>query len=111
MTPKRLNGSHQAVNIAVRQPVADRERRPPCAPAFGSPSSQSSVSSRAGRQLRPRPRHADQVGAGQHRPVERDVLGLALVIELLAHPRADLLGDLGGVDRRIHPAVDREQTG
>ena len=41
--------------------------------------------------------------------VERDVLGLAPVIELLAHARADLLADLGGVDRGIEPAADREQ--
>jgi hypothetical protein len=37
------------------------------------------------------------------------VLGLALVVELLAHARADLLGDLAGVDHAVHAAVDREQ--
>ena len=36
------------------------------------------------------------------------MLGLAPVVELLANALADLLGDLGGVDRRIHAAVDGE---
>jgi hypothetical protein len=34
--------------------------------------------------------------------------GLALVVELLAHPLADLLRDLARVDRRVHAAVERE---
>ena len=37
------------------------------------------------------------------------MLGLAQIVELLAHPRGDLLGDLGGVDHRVHAAMDREQ--
>ena len=36
------------------------------------------------------------------------MLGFAVVVELLAHPRADLLGDLAGVDRRIEAAMQRE---
>jgi hypothetical protein len=31
------------------------------------------------------------------------VLGLAPVIQFLAHPRADFFSDLGGIDRRIEP--------
>ena len=72
------------------------------------PSSQSSVSSRPVDKLRPRARHADKVDVREHVAIERDVLGLALVVELLADARADLLGDLGGVDRRLHAAVDGE---
>jgi len=37
--------------------------------------------------------------------IERRVLGLALVVELLAHPLADFLGDLAGVDGRVHAAM------
>ena len=44
----------------------------------------------------------------EHVAVEGDVLGFAPVVELLADPRADLLGDLGGVDHRVHAAVDGE---
>src|SRR5262249_1201455 len=62
----------------------------------------------AARKLRPGPRHADEVALREHRPVERDVPGLAPVVELLANARADLLGNLGGVDRRVHAPVDRE---
>src|SRR5436305_20971 len=61
-----------------------------------------------GRELRPRAWHADQVAPGEHGAIERDVLGLAPVVELLADARADLLGDLGGVDRGLHAAVDGE---
>ncbi len=63
----------------------------------------------AGRQLRPHVRHADEIGALEHRAIERDVLRLAPVVELLAHARGDLLGDLARVDHRVHAAVDREQ--
>ena len=63
----------------------------------------------AGRELGPHAWHADQVDALQHQPIERDVLCLAPVVELLAHARGDLLGDLGRVDHRVHAAVDREQ--
>src|SRR5712691_3328883 len=62
----------------------------------------------AGRELGPHPRHPDLLDACEHRAVERDVLGLAAVIELLADAGADLLGHLGGVDHRIHAAVDGE---
>ena len=41
--------------------------------------------------------------------IERDVLGLAAVIELFAHARANLLGDLAGIDRGVEPPADGEQ--
>ena len=37
------------------------------------------------------------------------MLGLTPIIELLAHARADLLGDFAGVDRAIEAAADRQQ--
>ena len=37
------------------------------------------------------------------------MLGLAPVVELLAHPRADLLADLAGVDGGIEAATQRQQ--
>ena len=37
------------------------------------------------------------------------MLGLAAVIQFLAHPRADFLADFAGVDGRIEPPSDREQ--
>ncbi len=37
------------------------------------------------------------------------MLGLADIVELLAQARGDLLGDLGGVERRIETLADREQ--
>ncbi len=63
----------------------------------------------SGRQFGPGTRHADDIGAVEHGAVERDVLGLAAVIQFLAHPRADLLADFAGVDRRIEPPPDRQQ--
>ena len=63
----------------------------------------------AGRQLGPGARHANDVDVVEHLAVERDMLGLAAVIELLAHARADLLADLGGVDGGVEAAADREQ--
>ncbi len=70
-----------------------------------------------GRKLRPRARHANDVDALEHRAVERDVLGLAAIVELLAHARADLLADLawcrsrnragGGSPAAIATAADR----
>ena len=45
----------------------------------------------------------------EHRGIERDVLGLADVIELLAQARGDLDRDLGGVDGRIEALADGEQ--
>jgi hypothetical protein len=62
-----------------------------------------------GRQIRPGARHTHGIGAVQHGAIERDVLGLAKIVELLAHARADLLGDLGGVDRAVETAADGEQ--
>ena len=44
----------------------------------------------------------------QHVAVERDVLGLAPVVEFLAQPRRDLGMDLVGADRRIEALADRE---
>jgi hypothetical protein len=52
--------------------------------------------------------HAHLVDGPEGVGVERHMLRLALVVELLAHPLADLLGDLAGVDGGIEPAVDRE---
>ncbi|HEX2206561.1 MAG TPA: hypothetical protein VHG93_02705, partial [Longimicrobium sp.] len=54
------------------------------------------------------PRHPDLAYVGQGLGIQRRMLGLALVIEFLAHPLADLLGDLAGVDGRVHAAVDGE---
>ncbi len=54
-------------------------------------------------------RHPHLRLVGEHEGVERGMGGLAAVVELLAHPRADLLRDLGGVDRRLHAPVDGEQ--
>jgi hypothetical protein len=62
-----------------------------------------------GGQIGPSPRHAHDIGVVEHDPIERDMLGLAKIVELLAHARADLLGDLGGVDRAVEAAADREQ--
>ena len=108
MTPIRLNGNHQAVNIAV----ASRLRTASVSSLWSSssvPSSQSSVSSRPvesfGQTCGTRMRSMSV----EHAAIERDVLGLAAVVELLAHPRADLLDDLAGVDRGIEAAADREQ--
>jgi hypothetical protein len=44
----------------------------------------------------------------EDRGVERDVAGLAGIVEFLAQARGDLLGDLGRVDGRLHAAVDRQ---
>ena len=63
----------------------------------------------AGRKFGPGPRHPHFRGFGQHGAIERGVLGLALVIEFLADAFADLAGDFGGVDRRVHAAVNGEQ--
>ena len=41
--------------------------------------------------------------------VERDVLGLADIIEFLAQAGGDFLGDFGGVERRIETLADGEQ--
>ena len=62
----------------------------------------------AARELRPYSRHADLLDAVEHLAIEHDVLGFAPVIELLANARADFLGDLGGVDHRVHAPVDGE---
>ena len=62
----------------------------------------------AGGQFRPDLRHTDGVTAFQHVAIERDVPGLAGIVELLAQARGDFLGDLGGVERRIESLADRE---
>ena len=73
------------------------------------PSSQSSVSNRpvdsSGHAFGTR----TIIDAGEHLPVKRDVLGLAPVIEFLAHPLADLLADLAGVDRGIESPPDGKE--
>ena len=43
--------------------------------------------------------------------IEPDVLRLALIVELLAQPRPDLLGDLARIDGRVHAPVEREDEG
>src|SRR5262249_17904549 len=62
----------------------------------------------AGGELRPCPRYPDLLDVGEHVAIERDVPGLAAIIELLADAGADLLGDLGGVDHRVHAPMDGE---
>ena len=54
-------------------------------------------------------RHADGFFAVEHGAVERDMLGLADIVELFAQARADLDRDLGGVDRGIEALADGEQ--
>ncbi len=63
----------------------------------------------AGRELRPGARHPHLRRIGEDRPVQRDVLGFAFIVELFADARADLAGHLGGVDGRVHAAMDGEQ--
>jgi hypothetical protein len=63
----------------------------------------------AGGELRPDFRHADGIFAFQHVAIERDVLGLAPIVELLAQARGNLFHDLGGVERRVETLADREQ--
>ena len=59
--------------------------------------------------LRPRTRHVHRLHAIEHLAIERDVLGLAVIVELLAHTLADFLADLGGIDRGVEPTADGEQ--
>ena len=63
----------------------------------------------AGGQLRPDLRHADGGLACEHVAVERDVRGLANVIELLAQACGDLVGDLARVDRAVDTLAQRKQ--
>ena len=63
----------------------------------------------SGRQFRPGPRHAHDIDTVEHGAIERDMLGLAAVIQLFAHPRTDLLADFAGVDGGIEPPPDRQQ--
>ncbi len=63
----------------------------------------------AGRQFGPGARHPHDVDAVEHFAVQRDVLGFAPVVELLAHPGADLLADLRRIDGGIEAPADREQ--
>ena len=108
MTPKRLNGNHQAVNIAV----ASLLRTLSDASLWASslvPSIQSMVSKRPVDKLRPDFRHADRRLVLEHGAIERDVFGLAGIVEFLAQARADLDRDLVGVDRRIETLAQRQQ--
>ena len=54
-------------------------------------------------------RHAHERPVGEHDGVEAGDLRLAHIVELLAHPLADLAGDLAGLDRPADPLVQREQ--
>ena len=63
----------------------------------------------AGRQALLDAGHADERPVGEHQAIEFGDLRLALVVELLAHPLADLLGDLMRVDRRAHATMQRKQ--
>ena len=64
-----------------------------------------------GGKLRDHLGHADQRIALEDAPVEPRVAGFEIVVELLAQPRRDLLQHLGGLDRRAHAAMDREEDG
>ena len=66
------------------------------------------VSSRARRQLGQHLRHADARLVGEDRGVQRHVLGLEVVVQLLAQPRRHLLEDLARVDRRVHARMQGE---
>ncbi len=46
---------------------------------------------------------------GEHEAIEFGDLGFAMVVELLAHPLADLMRDLARVDRRADAAMERKQ--
>src|SRR5262249_7865380 len=61
------------------------------------------------RQLVVDARHDDLGRTGEHILIEADGSRLVIIVELLAQPRGNLLGDLGGVDRRVHAAMEREQ--
>ena len=86
---KPPGGEHRGADA-----VAHRERRRSCASSSLRALEPVEREQPPGRQLRPHRRHAHQIGAVEHRAIERDVLGLAPIVELLAHARADLLGDL-----------------
>ncbi len=55
------------------------------------------------------PRHAHERPVGEHDAIEPGDLGLALVVELFAHPLADLARHLAGVDRCAGAPMKREQ--
>jgi hypothetical protein len=77
--------------VAVGQIMVEKlEQRPAVEPRHGEQP--------AGRKVREGLRHAHRSFVRQHPPVERGVAGLALVVELLAQPLAQLLGDLCRVD-------------
>lgn len=54
-------------------------------------------------------RHSDVELLGKHRGIERDVLRLALIIQFLAQPGADLLADLARIQRPIEAPMDHQQ--
>ena len=106
MTPKRLNGNHQAVNMAVASTLRAASGSVLCA-SMRVPSSQSSVNSRPVDSSGQARGTRTLVDAVEHFAVQRDVLGFAVIVELFAHARADLLADFAGVDRGIEPPADR----
>ncbi len=108
MTPKRLNGNHQAVNMAVAKCITHRERIVLVREHLGAVEPVEREQP-PGRQFGPRLRHANDIGILEHFAVERDVFGFAPVVQLFAHTCADLLGDFTGVDRRGKALPDREQ--
>ena len=55
------------------------------------------------------PRHAHERPVGEHDAIEPGDLGLALVVELFAHPLADLARHLACVDRGARAPMEREQ--
>ena len=63
----------------------------------------------ARRQALVNPRHADERPVGEHHAIEPGDLGLSLVVELFAHPLADLARHLAGVDRGARAPMEREQ--
>ena len=54
-------------------------------------------------------RHADERPVSEHDAIEPGDLGLSLVVELFAHPLADLARHLAGVDRGAGAPMEREQ--
>ncbi|KAF0136784.1 MAG: hypothetical protein FD152_901 [Xanthobacteraceae bacterium] len=63
----------------------------------------------AGGEFRPNGRHTHQRLVGKDLLIQRCVLGLATIVELLADAVADFLDDLAGVDGAVHAALDGEE--